>query len=163
MPSPLAKPIDLAQLELTHLAFFVGSLANDWVQDELKRGGGGGVRQSHGYLIQHLLEGPRAIGELAGLLGVTQQAVSKSVAELARAGMIESVAGPDARVRRVRLTAAGERGVRRARSARRKLERRLERRCTSAERQTARRVLLSALEELGGTEAVKRGRVRPSS
>jgi DNA-binding MarR family transcriptional regulator len=163
MPAPLAKPIDLAQLELTYLAFFVGSLANDWVQEQLKRGGGVSVRQSHGYLIQHLLEGPRAIGELAGLLGVTQQAVSKSVAELERAGLIEGVASADARVRRVRLTAAGERGVRLARSTRRKLERRLERRCTSAELATARRVLVSALEELGGSEAVKQRRVRPSS
>src|ERR1700759_2619656 len=126
MPAPLAKPIDLAQLELTYLAFFVGSLANTWWQDELKRSGGFQLRQSHGYLIQHLLEGPRAIGELASLLGVTQQAVSKSVAELEQAGMIESVASSDARVRRVRLTEVGERGVRSARSARRKLERRLE-------------------------------------
>lgn len=163
MSSPLAKPIDLAQLELTYLAFFVGSLANDWVQDELKRSGTGGMRQAHGYVIQHLLGGPRAIGELAGLLGVTQQAVSKSVAELERAGMLESVASEDARVRRVRLTAAGERGVRHARSARRKLERRLERRCTSAGLETARRVLVAALEELGGVDAVKRRRVRPAS
>lgn len=162
MPS-LAKPADPAKLELTHVAFFVGSLANTWVLEELKRAGFQGVRQSHGYLIQHLIERPRAVGELAGLLGVSQQAVSKSVAELEEAGVIESVPSDDARVRRVRLSSEGERSVRLARTLRRKLERRLERRCGSADLETARRVLVLALEELGGTDAVKRRRVRPDT
>jgi DNA-binding MarR family transcriptional regulator len=159
---PLAKPIDLAKLELTHIAFFVGSLANAWVLDELKRAGFAGLRQAHGYLIQHLIETPRAVGELAGLLGVTQQAVSKSVAELETAGVIESVTSVDARVRRVKLSALGERSVRLSRNLRRKFERRLERRCGGADLETARRVLVLALEELDGTETVKRRRVRPT-
>lgn len=159
MPS-LAKPVDPAKLELTYVAFFVGSLANTWVLEELKRAGFQGVRQSHGYLIQHLIEGPRSVGELASLLGVSQQAVSKSVAELEDSGVIQSVASDDARVRRVRLSSEGERSVKLARNLRRKLERRLERRCGSAELEIARKVLVQALEELGGTEAVKKRRIR---
>ncbi|MET0385706.1 MAG: MarR family transcriptional regulator [Polyangiales bacterium] len=159
----LAKPIDFAQLELTHLAFIVGSLANSQVLDELKRAGFGSVRQSHGYVIQHLLEGPRAVGELAGLLGVSQQAVSKSVAELEASGVIESIASSDARVRRVQLSTLGERVVSLSRSVRRKLERRLQRRTNAGDLEAARRVLLTALEELGGTEAVKQRRVRPTA
>jgi DNA-binding MarR family transcriptional regulator len=162
MRTTLAKPIDFSKLELTHLAFFVGSLANGWVLYELKKAGFTGVRQSHGYLIQHVLEQPRAIGELASLLGVTQQAVSKSVGELEAVGVLESVASEDARVRRVKLSPRGERVVRLSRNVRRKFERRLERRASSAELQTARRVLLLALEELGGNEAVKQRRIRPT-
>ncbi|MEY4578949.1 MAG: hypothetical protein RL701_3652 [Pseudomonadota bacterium] len=160
---PLAKPIDLSHLELTHIAFFVGSLANDKVLEELKRAGFSGVRQSHGYLIQHLLNGPRSVGELAGLLGISQQAVSKSVAELEAVDMLESVASDDARVRRVKLSARGERAVRLTRSLRRKIERKLMKRSSSAEIETTRRVLLLALAELGGTSVVKARRVRPAS
>lgn len=156
----LAKPIDTTDLELTNIAFFVGSLANAWVLEELKRSGFEGIRQSHGYLIQHLLEGPRAVGELASLLGVSQQAVSKSVAELETIGIIASVASQDARVRRVKLSVRGERAVKLSRSLRRKLERRLERRSSSADLAATRRVLAIALEELGGVEAVKQRRVR---
>lgn len=156
----LAKPVDLIDLELTNIAFFVGSLANGWVLEELKRAGFEGVRQSHGYLIQHLLEGPRAVGELAGLLGVSQQAVSKSVAELEASGIIASVPSNDARVRRVKLSTRGERVVRLGRNLRRKLERRLERRSSPADLEATRRVLLLALDELGGADAVKQRRVR---
>src|SRR5262245_21247213 len=107
----LAAPNELAQLALTQIAFSVGALANSWILEELQRAGFAGVRQSHGQLIQHLIDGPRAVGELASLLGVSQQAVSKSVAELDAAGVLESVACDDARVRRVRLSARGERAV----------------------------------------------------
>jgi len=159
MPA-LAKPIDLNQLELTHIAFFVGALANDWVLEGVKRAGFEGVRHSHGFLIQQLLEGPRAVGELASLIGISQQAVSKSIGELEQIGLLENVASHDARVRRVRLSGRGERVVRLARTLRRRLERRLERRASSADLAATRRVLLVALGELGGTEAVKQRRVR---
>jgi DNA-binding MarR family transcriptional regulator len=158
----LAKPIDFSKLELTHIAFFVGSLANTWVLEEMKRAGFEGLRQSHGYLLQHLVDGPLAIGELAGLLGVSQQAVSKSAGELEAVGVLETVASEDARVRRIKLSRRGERVIRLSRSLRRKLERRLERRSSAAEIETTRRVLLLALEALGGTEAVKQRRMRPT-
>jgi DNA-binding MarR family transcriptional regulator len=159
----LAKPITPDTLELTQLAFFVGAAANSWVLEQLQRAGGGALRQSHGYIVQHLIEAPRAVGELAGLLGISQQAVSKSLAELDRAGVIENVASPDGRVRRVRLSARGVESVQASRALRRKLERRLVRRCGGDAVAAAKRVLQRALEELGGVEAVKQRRVRPPS
>src|SRR3954449_2950266 len=66
------------------------------------------VRYAHGFLFQQLVEGPRPVGEIAGNLGVTSQAVSKMVRELEALGYVERVAAPeDARVRRVGLTARG--------------------------------------------------------
>jgi DNA-binding MarR family transcriptional regulator len=159
----LAKPITPDTLELTQLAFFVGAAANSWVLEQLQRAGGGALRQSHGYIVQHLIEAPRAVGELAGLLGISQQAVSKNLAELNRAGVIETVASPDGRVRRVRLSARGVESVQASRALRRKLERRLVRRCGGEAVAAAKRVLQRALEELGGVEAVKQRRVRPPS
>jgi DNA-binding MarR family transcriptional regulator len=157
----LAHPIVPAELEITQLAFLVGSAANSWLLEQLKKEGFSTIRQSHGYLIQHLLGGPRAIGELAGLLGVTQQAVSKSVAELEAAGMLEAVPSEDARVRRVKLSQRGEESVRATRALRRKLERRIARRSGDAALAAAKRVLALALEEVGGSEAVSKRRVRP--
>jgi DNA-binding MarR family transcriptional regulator len=49
----------------------------------------------------------RLAGELVGLLEVTQQAASKSVAELERLGFIEETASEDARVRRVCVSSKG--------------------------------------------------------
>jgi DNA-binding MarR family transcriptional regulator len=157
----LAQPIVAAELEITQLAFLVGSAANSWVLEQLKKDGASAIRQSHGYLFQHLLGGPRAIGELAGLLGVTQQAVSKSVAELEAAGMVENVPSQDARVRRIKLSSRGEETVRATRALRRKLERRIARRCGDAALATTKQILALALEEVGGTEAVSKRRVRP--
>ena len=111
----------LEELPLTYLAQFVGAAANERVLQELRRQGPAAVRPSHGYLIQHLLAGSRSVGELAELLGVTQQAVSKSVGELSRAGYLKSVRSDDARVRRVALSARGRECVEATRTARRAL------------------------------------------
>ena len=40
------------------------------------------LRTAHGFLVQHVVTGPRPIGEIAERMGVSQQAVSKSVGEL---------------------------------------------------------------------------------
>ena len=40
------------------------------------------LRYSHGFVFQQLVEGPRAVGEVAENLGVTSQAVSKAAREL---------------------------------------------------------------------------------
>ena len=47
------------------------------------------VRYAHGFLIQQLVEGRRPVGEIAENLGVTSQAVSKTVRELEGLGYVE--------------------------------------------------------------------------
>src|SRR4051812_6938837 len=66
------------------------------------------VRYSHGFLFQQLVEGRRAVGEVAEHLGVTSQAVSKLARELDGLGYVERA--PDPVDARVRLLALSERG-----------------------------------------------------
>jgi len=120
-----AFPIDLEQLPLSHLAHFVGVFANRQVLVEMKRKGYGDLRESHGYLVQHLLRGPHSVGELSKLLGISQQAVSKTALELTRAGYLESEPGDDARVKWLRLSARGHASVKAARRIRDQVEQRL--------------------------------------
>jgi DNA-binding MarR family transcriptional regulator len=149
-------------LPLTHLAQFLGLAANRQLLLEMRQAGFGEVRESHGFLFQHLLRGPQSVGELARLLGVTQQAVSKTVAELTRAAYLESVPGEDARVRRVRLSARGRACVVASRKLRARLERRLAKAVGAKRLQQAQEALADALAALGGLDAVKQRQVRPS-
>jgi DNA-binding MarR family transcriptional regulator len=149
-------PIHPEALGLSHLAQFVGIFANRYVLSEMKRAGYGDLRESHGYIFQHLLKGPHAVGELAKLLGVSQQSVSKTVAELTRAGYLDSVPGDDARVRLVTLSARGHASVLASRRIREKLERRLSRKLGVAQSVRVRRALVQLLQELGGVARVSR-------
>ncbi|HEX2870308.1 MAG TPA: MarR family winged helix-turn-helix transcriptional regulator [Polyangiaceae bacterium] len=160
MPSSApAFPIDLHQLAVTHLASFVGTFANQYVLQEMKRAGFGDLREAHGFLVQHLLRGPHSVGELGRLMGVTQQAVSKTVAELTRCGYLETQAGDDARVRLLRLSERGHASVLASRKIRDKLERRLSDKLGPKRLATLRAALGDALQELGGVAAVKGRRV----
>lgn len=155
-------PPDPDSLGLSYLAQFVGVFANRHVLSEMKRAGFGDLRESHGYIVQHLLRGPHAVGELAKLLGVSQQAVSKTVAELTRAGYLESEPGDDARVRLLRLSSRGNAAVAASRRIRDKLERRLTAKLGPRRSALVRRALAELLAQLGGVEAVK-GRRVPSA
>jgi len=150
-----AFAIDPQTLPVTHLAFFVGSFANRQLVAEMKRAGYGDLREPHGYLFQHLLGEPRSVGELSKLLGVTQQAVSKTVAELTASGYLEAAPGDDARVRLVRLSARGHASVLAARRLREKLERRLLGKLGEKRARALRSALAELLEELNGAAAVQ--------
>ncbi|HVY29206.1 MAG TPA: MarR family transcriptional regulator [Polyangiaceae bacterium] len=125
----------------------------------MKRAGYGDLRESHGYLVQHLLRGPHSVGQLAKLLGVSQQAVSKTVAELSRAGYLEAAVGDDARVRLVQLSRRGQAAVSATRRLRERLEASLRKRLGTHRSQQLHHSLLELLEELGGVTAVRERRV----
>ena len=77
------------------------------------------VRESDGYVFQHLLPGPLTVGELAERLGITQQGASKAVLDLERRGLVVRRADPsDRRIRRVELTPAALGAVHAARRSR---------------------------------------------
>jgi DNA-binding MarR family transcriptional regulator len=66
------------------------------------------VRESDGYVFQHLLVEPLPVTELAGRLGITQQATSKAVADMEARGLVRRVVDPgDARVRLVEMAPPG--------------------------------------------------------
>ena len=155
-----AFPIDWQTLGALHLAQFVGTFANRQIRADMKRAGFGDLRESHGYLIQHLLKEPHSVGQLSKLLGVSQQAVSKTVAELTRSGYLETQAGAaDARVRLVQLTERGHASVLAARRFRERLEKRLHRKLGPRRSAALRASLVEVLQELGGASAVLSRRV----
>ncbi len=154
-------PDDL--LDFAVAAQLTGLALTDRAMERLHERGHPALRVSHGYLFQHLIDGPVTIGELAERLGVTQQAVSKTVAELAAAGYVQRL--PDAtdrRVRRVALTERGHGAVRDAREVRAELVGELSERLGADRVESARRTLLAALDIAGGSAAVRNRRVRPA-
>ena len=113
------------------------------------------LRPSHGYLVQHLIHGPKTIGQLADLLGMSQQGASKSVAELEDLGYVARHRGEDARVRRVELTDHGWAAVECARGARRDLRRALRRRLGVEGFEALREALIEVATWSGGMEALE--------
>jgi DNA-binding MarR family transcriptional regulator len=153
--------LDPTKIDLLQLALFAGMAANDAVRARLEQKGFARLRDSHGFIFQHLLREPQSIGELAGLLGISQQAVSKSVAELARHGYVSNAPNSDARVRKLRLSARGKAAVQASRTCRRELEADLASRAGSPAFESAKQVLLMALERLDALEPIRQRKVRP--
>lgn len=152
--------VRLESLDLGYLALFVGQRMNEQVLEDLHAAGFEGLRHSHGYVFQHLLGGSRSISELAGLLEVSQQATSKSVAELETLGYVEKTETDDARVRRVALSTRGRASVEKSRALRATLQKRFERQHGAQAVEDARRLLSDVLTSLGGADTVRRRRVR---
>lgn len=152
--------VQLEALDLGYLALFVGQRVNEQVLEDIHAAGFTGLRHAHGYVFQHLLGGPRSISELAGLLEVTQQAASKTVAELESLGYVEKTESEDARVRRVALSERGRAAVEKTRAVRAGLQQRFERQHGARAVAAARRLLAEVLTSLGGAEAVRTRRVR---
>lgn len=155
-----SSPVELKQLDLGYLALFLGSRVNEIVLEQMARAGFGNVRESHGYVIQHLIECERSITELAERMGVSQQAASKAVAELVALGFLELSAAEDRRAKRVRLSAQGQQLVQHGRRVRKRIEKRLYTALGVKRYNEARSVLEDCLTQLGGVEAIRQRKVR---
>jgi DNA-binding MarR family transcriptional regulator len=110
--------IDLQEFDLVLSALYVGQALNDEMLAALAEAGHPRLRFGHRMLFQQLRNGERSIGELAAAMGVSQQAISKTVSELEELGYLERRPGADARVRLVALTASAEDALAAAREAR---------------------------------------------
>lgn len=153
-----------AEVDLVSLLSLIGAAADDHVLHVLRGHGLHDLRVSHGYVIQRLLDGPRTATQIASELGVSQQAVSKSVLDLTAAGYLSRVSDPrDRRRRPLELTPRGQDAVRLARQTRAALGERLARRVSGEDLERTRVVLLAALDVLGIADAVTRRRVRGPS
>jgi DNA-binding MarR family transcriptional regulator len=119
------------------------------------------VRYAHGFLIQQLVDGPRPVGEIAENLGVTSQAVSKTVRELEALGYVErSADAADGRVRRVALTGRGRAVLEAGRSIRARINAELVAELGEEQVIVAAKVLRDALSARGAMSAVEARRVR---
>lgn len=149
-------------VDLSLASLFAGWAMADELQRRLGADGFADIRFADGFVFQHLVEEPRTIGALADRLGVTQQAVSKSVADLERRGYVARTADPDdARARRVALTARGRDAIEAARRHREAIVDELAEQLGPRRVEGARRLLLDVIAGLGADTAVSHRRVRP--
>ena len=115
--------MDATELDLPTMVTLAGPAVVRLILEHLSTAGHPGVKPSHGYVVQRLIDGQPTIGELAEALQMTQQGASKQVADLERLGFAERVQDArDQRIRTVRLTAAGRAMLAAARQARLDLE-----------------------------------------
>jgi DNA-binding MarR family transcriptional regulator len=150
------------ELDLGLAALFAGQALADAVRERLEARGFAGLRFSHGFLVQRLVEEEQSIAALAHALEVTQQAVSKTVSELERLGYVRRRPDPrDARVRLVALTDRGRAAVEAARDERAAVVADLRDRLGPRRVDAATRVLREVLDLRGATAAIRTRRVRP--
>ncbi len=153
--------IDLKSLDVVVLAQLVGRVLDTEGQARIARRHPDS-RPHHGYVFQHLVPGPMAVGQIADRMEVTQQAVSKTVAELERLGYVERQADPrDARVRLIALTRKGRAVIDDYRAIRSDLADELVAGLGERRVEQLRKLLAQALQTVGAAEAVAGRRVRP--
>jgi DNA-binding MarR family transcriptional regulator len=149
-------------VDLSLASLFAGWALADELQRRLAADGLDDLRFADGFVFQHLVDGPRTIGSLAERLGVTQQAASKSVADLERRGYVTREPDPDdARARRVALTDRGHAAIDGGRRHRAAIEAELAGRLGARRVESARRLLDDVVADLGADVAVRGRRVRP--
>ncbi len=148
------------ELDVVPALFLAGLSLNEESLRRQHAAGHPDLRISHGFLVQHLVDGTRAIGELSERMGVTQQAASKAVAELVALGYVERTADPgDARVRRVGLSDRGREAVASARRVNAGIEAELAEVLGPDRVAAVKDVAWAVLEWSGGAEAVRTRRV----
>jgi DNA-binding MarR family transcriptional regulator len=153
---------ELEEADLSVASLLAGWALADEVQRRLAADGLDDLRFTDGVVFQHLLGGALTVGTLAARLGVSQQAASKSIADLEQRGYVARAADPaDARVRLVTLTPRGVVAVSAARRHRAELDAELDAALGPQRVEAARRLLVDALTHLGADTAIRRRRVRP--
>ena len=156
-----SRPDVADKLELAYISFFLGLRVNELVMQGMAACGFKKVRESHGYVVQHLIESDRSITELAKRMGVSQQAASKTVAELVKIGIVESAPAPnDDRAKRIRLSRRGWKCVRLGRQIRKRIDNRIRNVVGKAGYEQARSTLLTCLKALGGFKRIRSRQVR---
>jgi DNA-binding MarR family transcriptional regulator len=149
-------------LELSYLSLFAGWVLGAELHRRMVDDGLGDLRFNDGAVFQHVLAGPLSITELAGRMGVTQQAASKAVAQLERRGLLERRASPtDARARLLHLTAAGRTIIEAGRRYRAVLEEELAAEFGAGRVADARALLAEIITRFGADDAVRTRRIRP--
>ncbi|WP_291378580.1 MarR family winged helix-turn-helix transcriptional regulator [Demequina sp.] len=150
-------PVDPADIDIATLAWLTGSAANRYLLDATKTLGHPGVRISHGYVLQHLIDGQPTVTELAKGMGVTQQRASTQVRELEQLGYVtRRPDDTDSRVRRVCLTPHGNALIADSRHAREELNAELARIVGEDRLRATAETLAHLLESVGGAAQVRR-------
>jgi len=145
-----------AEIDLAALTSVAGGGVVRAVIERMAADGLAGIKPSHGYVIQRLVDDQPTISSLAASLGMTQQGASKQVRDLERLGYVERVAVPgDQRARRVRLTDSGRAVLDGGRRARADIESQVADLVGADAVQTAKVVLAALLEVVGLDDRVR--------
>jgi DNA-binding MarR family transcriptional regulator len=124
--SPAYEMADSRSLRLVHLASSFEKRAQKWLVDLLHSRGFDELTQSQLNFLGALDCGPNNASQIANDLGITRQAVHKTVKELESAGWLESNADPIRRNQRIiTFTDEGERMMSEARALFKQLDERL--------------------------------------
>jgi DNA-binding MarR family transcriptional regulator len=151
----------LDRMDLSLTSLFAGLALAEEVQRRIAAEGFDDARFGHGFVFQHLVGGPVAIGDLARAMDVTQQRASKATAELEELGYVRREPDPaDARVRRIALTERGWGAIEAARRARAAVVGKLRERLGADRVAAAEELLRDVLRETGAEAAVQARRVR---
>ena len=152
---------DPADADLSLASLFAGWALSEEVQRRLAADGHADLRFADGFVFQHLIADPLPVTALAQRLAVTQQAASKTVADLERRGYVARMPDPsDARARLVVLTPQAQDAIEAARRHRAAVADELAERLGPRRVDAARRLLLDVVGEFGGADAVRRRQVR---
>ena len=152
--------VDIQDLDFGTLCYLVGQGFNQAVLDRLRAEGFADVKVSFGYVVQHLLDGDKTVTQLAGRMGVTQQAASKRVREMLDAGVLALAPGKDRRESRVMLSSLGDTILARTRAIRQELAHELIADASPAQVQAARELLVRAIGRLQMTQTVQKRHVQ---
>lgn len=156
---PLPFDDDLALLvEACHAGF------SQRVLDGIRTATDATVRFSDGYVFQHLVGGSKRVTQLADLLGVSQQAASKQIADLESRGLVQRAPDDsDRRATRISLSPIGLRVVHRARAVRAAINDEVEQLLGRREAATLRRQLVKIAATLGSDRILTERRLRPET
>lgn len=83
------EPLVAAEDDIGLLCLVIANGFTNEVLAKLNAAGFGDAKFSHGFIVQGLLAGDRTASELADRLGISIQAVSKTVLEMERLGYLE--------------------------------------------------------------------------
>jgi len=148
--------------DLVMLLTAAHAAANAAVTRRMDDAGFADLRPAHGYVFQHLVEGPMRVTELARKLGMTAQGASKSVIELERMGYVLRQSDPgDQRNRPVALTEQGWEAIEAARAARAVVNAELFAAIGSGAAENLLSMLQRLAERTGGLRELLARRLRP--
>jgi DNA-binding MarR family transcriptional regulator len=155
---PLVDPRE----DIGLLCQVIATATSDRVLERLNDAGFDDVRVSHGFVIQGLLAGDATVTSLAERLGVSSQAVSKSVIELEERGYVARRRDlGDGRARTIELTDRAAAMLEVSRRARLDVQQEIAAHLGPANARTLARLLRTLSQGMGGEEAISGRRVRP--
>jgi DNA-binding MarR family transcriptional regulator len=151
-----------AGIDLAVLVSLAGRAVERSVGEALHAAGLDGLRTGHGFVIQRLIERSATAGEMAAAIGVSQQSVSRSLAELTAGGYVASHRDPaDQRRRLQHLTDRGRTAVEQTRAVRGQIVADLRARVGDDDLAAAERVVHALLDVLGALPEIRDRAVRP--